>query len=154
MALGLPHGGDQSECRRGLRSRGMTACQDAATAVEFAIAVPVFLLLVLGIFDMGRMMWVQNTITHAAQKGARYAVVRGSESDTPTSETDVAAEVRSHIIGLEASVATVSVNWIPDNQPGSSVIVEVGYPFDFEALHYLGLSSVTLDGSASMLIHR
>lgn len=43
--------------------------------VEMAIILPLLLLLVLGIFEFGRAMYIKNTLTHAARAGARAAVV-------------------------------------------------------------------------------
>jgi len=43
--------------------------------VELAIILPLLLLLILGVFEFGRAMYVKNTLTHAARAGARSAVV-------------------------------------------------------------------------------
>lgn len=43
--------------------------------VEMAIILPLLLLLVLGVFEFGRAMYIKNTLTHAARAGARAAVV-------------------------------------------------------------------------------
>ena len=45
------------------------------TAVEFALVLPVFLILILGIFDFGRYFFVQHTIQYATREGARFALV-------------------------------------------------------------------------------
>ena len=47
----------------------------AASAVEFAMVLPLLLLFLLGIIDVGRYMWALNTAEKATQMGARYAVV-------------------------------------------------------------------------------
>ncbi|MGX7953469.1 TadE/TadG family type IV pilus assembly protein [Tsuneonella sp. HG249] len=46
----------------------------AASAAEFALALPPFLLFLLGIFDVGRFIWFVNENEKAAQIGARWAV--------------------------------------------------------------------------------
>lgn len=43
--------------------------------VEMAIILPLLMLLVMGIFEFGRAMYIKNTLTHAARAGARAAVV-------------------------------------------------------------------------------
>jgi hypothetical protein len=45
--------------------------------VEFALVIPVFLLLLIGIFDLGRVVWVNNAISTASREAARLAVVHG-----------------------------------------------------------------------------
>ena len=47
----------------------------AASAVEFALVLPLLLIFLLGIIDVGRWMWVYNEAQKAAQMGARFAVV-------------------------------------------------------------------------------
>jgi Flp pilus assembly protein TadG len=57
------------------RSRGQAM-------VEFALVIPVFILLLVGIFDFGRVIWVNDTLSTAAREAARYAIVHGgSESN-------------------------------------------------------------------------
>ena len=47
----------------------------ASSAAEFALVLPVFLLLLLGTIDIGRYMWNVGQLEKATQMGARYAVV-------------------------------------------------------------------------------
>ena len=47
----------------------------AASAVEFAAVLPLLLVFLLGIVDVGRWMWVYNRAQKATQMGARFAVV-------------------------------------------------------------------------------
>jgi Flp pilus assembly protein TadG len=51
--------------------------------VEFAIIFPVFILLLVGMFDFGRVVWVNNTLATAAREAARYAIVHGTKSACP-----------------------------------------------------------------------
>jgi len=48
--------------------------------VEFALVFPVFVLLLLGIFDLGRAVYAYNTIGDAAREGARVAIVNQIET--------------------------------------------------------------------------
>jgi hypothetical protein len=52
-----------------LRRRGGT--DEGAAAVEFALLLPILLLLVFGIVDFGRLLNAQITLTEAAREGAR-----------------------------------------------------------------------------------
>jgi Flp pilus assembly protein TadG len=42
--------------------------------VEFAILAPIFFLLLLGTIDLGRAVYIYNTISDAAREGARAAI--------------------------------------------------------------------------------
>jgi Flp pilus assembly protein TadG len=43
--------------------------------VEFALVIPLFLLMLVAIFDLGRAVFAYNTLTNAAREGARLAIV-------------------------------------------------------------------------------
>ena len=47
----------------------------AASAAEFALVLPLLLILLLGIIDAGRWLWTYNRGEKAVQMGARFAVV-------------------------------------------------------------------------------
>jgi Flp pilus assembly protein TadG len=60
-----------------------------AAAVEFALVVPVLLMVVFGIIDFGRMLNAQLQVSEAAREGARAAsVITG----TPSDRSDAAAQ--------------------------------------------------------------
>ncbi len=63
------------------RLRGIAAADLGAELFEFAIVVPLLLMLLLGIVWMGRAYNVYETITRAAREGARYAVLPSSVAD-------------------------------------------------------------------------
>ena len=52
------------------RGRG----QEGAAAVEFAIVLPILLLILAGLFDFGWGFYWKHTVTNASRGGARYAV--------------------------------------------------------------------------------
>ncbi|MFC0590385.1 TadE/TadG family type IV pilus assembly protein [Novosphingobium aquiterrae] len=53
----------------------------AATAAEFALILPLFLLFLFGIIDVGRFAWDMNQLGKAVQVGARWAVVTDTIPD-------------------------------------------------------------------------
>lgn len=55
--------------------RRLLACRRAAASAEFALVVPLLLLLLFGVIDAGRWLWAINQSEKATQVGARYAVV-------------------------------------------------------------------------------
>ena len=43
--------------------------------VEFALVIPIFLLLIFGLLDMGRFVYMHSTLSQAAREGARLGAV-------------------------------------------------------------------------------
>jgi hypothetical protein len=52
-----------------------------SSAVEFALALPVFLILVIGIIEFGWYFFVQHTLQFATREGMRLALVGGTLTD-------------------------------------------------------------------------
>ena len=47
------------------------------TMVEFALVLPILILLLAGFFDLGRVVLGNDALAHAAREAARYAIVHG-----------------------------------------------------------------------------
>ena len=75
--------------------------------VEFAVVLPVFLLVLAGILDFGLGLYSQMTIINAAREGARFGVV---DTSTSTMVADVKARVASMSGGLDQSKLNVTVS--------------------------------------------
>lgn len=45
--------------------------------VELALTLPVFLLLLISVFDLGHVIWANNAIATAAREADRFAIVHG-----------------------------------------------------------------------------
>lgn len=65
---------------------------EGAQLIEFALVVPLLLLVVLGIAEFGFIFQRYEVITNAAREGARIAVLPGY------SDTDVQARVSSYLV--------------------------------------------------------
>jgi Flp pilus assembly protein TadG len=66
------------------RFKIFSRCEGAA-AVEFALILPILILLVLGGMDLGHRFYMQHLITNASREGARYAAKYTGTVDAPTS---------------------------------------------------------------------
>jgi Flp pilus assembly protein TadG len=114
--------------RAGRRRRGQSL-------VEFAVVLPVFLLLLAGMCDFGLGLYSQMTVINAAREGARLGVVE------PGNVSGIDSRVRAMAAGLDGSNLTVSITCLepsgstfvacssPPWQSGDSVKVKVDYVY-------------------------
>ncbi len=94
--------------------------------LEFALTLPVFLWLVLGLFDLGRGVASYTVLSNSAREGARAATI------PLTSDADVAAAVNSQTVIL-GTVPSGDITIVPpvqsDRTSGKKITVEVRYRF-------------------------
>jgi Flp pilus assembly protein TadG len=63
----------------GAKGYSLAAAQGGATAVEFALVLPMFLMLVFGTTEFGRLLWTKQALQETAIAGARcVAIAQGS----------------------------------------------------------------------------
>lgn len=81
--------------------------------VEFALVIPIVILLMVGLFDFGRVVFINNTLGDGARHGARQAIIDPRSADYCTR---VEAGTRSAIRGQPLTAFTVS--YIPVTTTG------------------------------------
>lgn len=118
---------------------GRSAREVGAAAVEFAIILPVLLLIVAGIIDFGRAFFTQVTLTNAAREGARAAVIRVDAGV-------VEARTRAALGPLDTGAVTVGAGSCPASG-GGPVTVDVTSTFDWLILEPMA----NLFGAGSVL---
>ena len=62
----------------------MTRRHKGQVLAEFALVAPLFFLLLFGIIEAGRFIYYYETLSSATREGARYAIVNGYRSFSPT----------------------------------------------------------------------
>lgn len=88
---------------RRLRTRG----DRGAAAVEFALVLPLLLLIVFGIVDFGRAWNMQLALTQAAREGVR-SVALADGTDAAQRTRDAAFPVTGITVGITTCPATVT----------------------------------------------
>ncbi len=106
------------------RRSGNDSRDRGAVAVEFALLLPMLLLLLFGIIDFGRALNAQITLTQAAREGARLASF-GQVNATVVSRTQTAAT------GLSPVTVTVTTSCPVNAGSGVDAVVNVSYSFSF-----------------------
>jgi hypothetical protein len=80
-----------------MRGRGSRDRQRSQALVEFALVAPLLIILLFGIVDFGRVIYVYVTINQAVNEGARTAV---RDSPLLPTNADVETAVKTHAIDL------------------------------------------------------
>jgi Flp pilus assembly protein TadG len=124
-----------------------------AEMVEFALSFLLFLILVAGIFEGGRLVWTYETLAHAARQGARFAIVHG-ERNPLSDDTAITAAVKAQAVGLPSADVTVNTVWSDaDKKGGSLVTVSATYPLSFIASPLVfGSSGLTLTAKSQATV--
>ena len=80
--------------------------------LEFALILPIFVLLLVAIFDLGRAAFAYNTLTNAAREGARMAIVNQYKPS-------IVARAKQQTAIVELNDPSVSVNFYQVNADGT-----------------------------------
>ena len=95
--------------------RRVGAHERGQTLVEFALILPIFVLVLVGIFDGGRLVFSYHTVNNAAREGGREATVNQTI-------TDIQARAAQHAVALDIAPSDVQVDFrqpTTPNSPGS-----------------------------------
>ena len=113
--------------------------------MEFALVLPVLLLIIFGIIDFGRMLYTKITLTEAAQVGARAGAISG--------QTQGEAQAKLATAGLDQSELQVGVVPCPSiPAPGDDATATLTFHFTFvtplAALANLGGGTIDLTSAS------
>jgi Flp pilus assembly protein TadG len=134
------------------RSLRQLASDDRAQSlVEFALLAPLFLFLLIGMFEFGRAWNIYQVVVNAAREGGRVASLPTGFSDEDSVSTRVQTYLSS--AGLDAETATVSMDDV-DGAPGTITTVGVSYPYTFVFVgplaSFFSTSSTSFDGTINL----
>lgn len=94
------------------RPRKFGRSDDGAVAVEFALVIVPFLMMVFGVFETGQILWASSQIDFHVDRVVRIATV-----DASMSASAIQAQILSALDDLDASQLAVAVsrtNGTPD----------------------------------------
>lgn len=125
--------------------------EEGAAMIEFALVLPLLLMILFGIIEFGLVLFRQEVITNASREGARFGILIGDPRPSTAQIEDVINTYLTNA-GLDAGNATVNVTGA-QGASGSDLTVSVVYPYDFLVLpnFAVGLSD-TLNLSASTVM--
>lgn len=85
-----------------LKGKGSRRRESGQAIVEFALTLPILLLLVFGIIDFGWLFFNKMGVENASREGARYAIVNSASGSV---SADVTSLARDYCQGTAADTA-------------------------------------------------
>jgi Flp pilus assembly protein TadG len=132
--------------------RRWRASTSGTAAIELAIVLPVFLAVIMGIMEFGRMFWAQSTLQHSVEQTARLAMAEYTrESFTnvnfstwfSTWETSLETAAPSEVLGFDPSAITFTATTSRASDI-DYVAIDGAYTFSFIFPLIPGTSSIGL----------
>ncbi len=117
------------------------ACLRGATAVEFALVAPVFLVFLLGTIEAGRALWIKSSMQFAVEETTRFAMV-----NTGATTSALETMALSKIPGL--NVAPAITFTATSSSSGGKNYMKVSASYDFKAVVPL-VNALTITLTAS-----
>jgi Flp pilus assembly protein TadG len=111
--------------------------EKGASAIEFALAMPIVFVILFGIFEFGLAFWYQQELTSAVREGARKGVVMATPRKTATFITD-AVKTYMTSVGLNDTGRNVTcTGTCPCTASGDTLTVTATYPAKFTVISNL-----------------
>lgn len=127
------------------------------TLVEAALALPILIVLLIGLIEGGRYVFYSETLNHAAREGARYAIIHGENAidGNPAgpndNDPDVEAATREAAVGFNDPGLVVNSEWlIGNNRRGDPVQVTIAYTY---APVVPVFGPITIEAEANLVIN-
>jgi len=120
-------------------ARKLVSDRAGSSAIEFAVAVPILVMFIWGIFQIGLLYRANAGMQHALGQAARYATIYPTPSDT-----DIQNKITSHKFGLDNG--TWGTPTITTNTATQTKLITVSYSQPTDFLFFQG-PSVTITRS-------
>lgn len=114
---------------------------------EFALTLTLLILILLGIFDLGRVFHTYIVITNAAREGAYYGSMH------PSDLSGIAQRVISEAQDSGVALTEDNVAILTSGESGTSMCVTVDYDFSLLTSLLPGDQIIQLRGCAEMVIY-
>jgi Flp pilus assembly protein TadG len=117
--------------------------QEGQALVEFAIVIPVLLLIVLGIMQFGILFNNYITLTDAVRTGARQAAVSRTDPDPEQKTKDRVKQAAGHINDASLEITVTPYDPVKGTNTwaaGGDVTVKATYPFSLNMLGWVVMS--------------
>lgn len=114
--------------------------------IEFALTLPLILIVIFLIINAGALFYNQAVITNAAREGARWGSIHTSNCGISPSPCTVASSYASNLLISFGATPTVSVTSTESATSPSVVTVTVWYSYTgigFATLNFVGIGTLS-----------
>ncbi len=116
--------------------------ENGQAMVELALVIPLLMLILMGIFDLGRGIYVYNVLSSAAREGARYGIIH------PADTTGIKNAAITTAVGVDLNPNQITVSCSSCTK-GDLITVAVSNTFNPITLFF---SPISMMGRSSMMI--
>ena len=147
----VPQGTDGSASKTGVVMKRDATHSRGQGLVEFALVLPLFLLLLFGMVEFGRAWMTKNILTGAAREAVRLAAVQENFATSTTVAKQRAIEV---LISAGISISPDDVQVTISDSPEPTIEVTVPYSFPLIVGGNFGIGQFVGGGSTIQLTSR
>ena len=122
-------------------------------AIEMAIVLPVFFVLLLGLFSFAIILFGYGNATYGSRAGARFASLHSTASLTPCTAASVQNFVMPFLWAAPSGGVNVATVWNPSNVVGGTVNVTVTIVYPI-GVSVLSAGHVTVASAAQRIVAR
>jgi len=122
--------------------RDLHRSESGASAVEFALVLPVLMMILFGIIEFGIALYQQSILTNASREGARLGIVQSVPAITTG---QINATIDTYLTGAGITPGNVSRTIVAGGVTGSPVRVTLTLPYTFVTLPGFGAMVPTIN---------
>ncbi len=126
--------------------------QRGQAIVEFAVIIPIFLVMLLGLLEWGFVLWTQTTFNNAVRDGAREAVVlQDWDVNYSQDASKIIATVSGRLTGLPSAQTqniadNITIELLPNSTNIESIRISIAaQPY----VPLIGITGVAVPGTLS-----
>jgi len=122
--------------------------QKGVASVEFAVVLPLLMLLICGTIEFGALFYNKQVVTNASREAVRAGITGATDA---TMQQIASVYCGNRLIGLKNAITSDLVSVVvtpPDAQNDLTVNVSLNYDFLFGAL--IGINQIVVSGQTVM----
>jgi Flp pilus assembly protein TadG len=125
--------------------------EKGAAAVEFALVLPLLVMLLVGMMEFGLVLWRQEMITNATREAARAGIVAATPRLTEA-EIQAVLEYNLSMAGIDPTATTITITGA-GGASGDPLTVAVVYPYQYLVINQFATTlGATVDLTAQTVM--